>query len=112
MIKYKALTPRRYRLRVRTVPSQGTNPGSIPGIATKPSNEPISRWNLEHLREAFTVEKRLPSRAIRKLPRRIHTNTGRQKLADAAGVQTFRRRQSSVLAQSSLGKFLAQPSLT
>src|SRR5271154_522045 len=26
---------RRYRLRVRTEPSQGSNPGSIPGIATK-----------------------------------------------------------------------------
>jgi hypothetical protein len=25
----------RYRLKVRTVPSQGTNPGSSPGIATK-----------------------------------------------------------------------------
>jgi hypothetical protein len=32
---------RRYRLRVRTVPSQGTNPGSIPGIATKSLNKPI-----------------------------------------------------------------------
>ena len=27
--------PGRYRLTVRTEPSQGSNPGSIPGIATK-----------------------------------------------------------------------------
>jgi hypothetical protein len=31
----RAIASWRYRLTVRTVPSQGTNPGSIPGIATK-----------------------------------------------------------------------------
>ena len=39
---------RRYRLRVRTEPSQGSNPGSIPGIATKlqkPANFPTKLGN-------------------------------------------------------------------
>jgi hypothetical protein len=35
-----SLFQRRYRLRVRTWPSQGQNPGSNPGIATKSSKRP------------------------------------------------------------------------
>ena len=32
----------RYRLKVRTEPSQGSNPGSSPGIATNPQNQRIT----------------------------------------------------------------------
>ena len=38
---FYAFPPRRYRLRVRTRPSQGRNPGSNPGIATNSNHNTV-----------------------------------------------------------------------
>ena len=59
--------PWRYRLKVRTEPSQGSNPGSSPGIATNPAK--CQKWRL---RQKARGELREGSRCIQGTANRVY----------------------------------------